>query len=81
MKKDPQDLSNEELLAQSKNTKLAFVMFIGVIIGMTVISVITTIKQGVHAFSFLPVAFLGVAMVFWGNYDKVRKELKSLNIK
>jgi hypothetical protein len=81
MSKNLQDLSNEELLTQAKNAKLAFGMFIGVIIGMTVTSVITTVKQGVNAFTFLPVAFLGVAMVFRINYDKLRKELKSRNIK
>lgn len=81
MKKNLQDLSNEELLKEAKNRKFLFGVYLGIIIVMIVSGIITTIKQGVNTFTFLPFAFLGVAMIFWSNYDKVRKELKSRNLK
>lgn len=81
MKKKIQELSNEELLKEAKSTKFLFGLYLGLIIVMIVSGIIFTVKQGVNTFTFLPVAFLGLAMIFWSNFDKVRKELKSRNLK
>ncbi len=81
MKKNLQELSNQELLKEAKNIKFVFGIYLGLVIVMIVSGIITTLKQGVNTFTFLPVVFLGVALMFWSNYDKVRKELKSRNLK
>lgn len=81
MKKNLQELSNEELLKEAKTRRFFFGVYLGLVIVMVVSAIITTLEKGVNTFTFLPIAFLGIAMIFWSNYDKVRKELKSRNIK
>lgn len=79
MKKNLQELSNEELLKEAKGRKFLFGVYLGLVIVMIVSGIITTIEQGVNTFTFIPLAFLGISMVFLSNYDKVRKEIKSRN--
>lgn len=80
MKRNLQELSDQELLKETKNAKFVFGIFIGLIIAMVVSGVISTLKHGMNVFTFLPLVFLGVAMAFWSHYTKVKKELKSRNI-
>ncbi|MGN5955146.1 hypothetical protein ACP6L2_11110 [Sphingobacterium lactis] len=80
MKKNLQELSDQELLKESKNAKFVLGIFIGVIIVMIISGAISTIKQGINVFTFLPVVFLGIAVAFSSHYSKVKNELKSRNI-
>lgn len=81
MKKNLQELSNEELLKEAKTRRFFFGVYIGLVSVMIVSGIISTLEKGVNVFTFLPVVFLGIALTFWSNYDKVRKELKSRNLK
>lgn len=81
MKKNLQELSNEDLLKEAKNTRFVFGIYLGIVMVMMVSGILSTLKKGINPFTFLPVVFLGVAMMFWSNYDKVKKELKSRNLK
>lgn len=81
MKKNLQELSNEDLLKEAKNTRFVFEIYLGIVMVMMVSGILSTLKKGINPFTFLPVVFLGVAMMFWSNYDKVKKELKSRNLK
>ncbi|MGC4232090.1 MAG: hypothetical protein QM594_03705 [Niabella sp.] len=81
MKKNLQELSNQELLKEAKTRRFFFGVYLGLVSVMIVSGIISTSNQGVNTFTFLPVVFLGLAVTFWSSYDKVRKELKSRNIK
>lgn len=81
MKKNVQEFSNEELQKEAKNSKFLLGLFLGMIIVMMVCGVIITLKKGVNTFTFLPFVFLWIPMTFWTSYSKVRKELKSRNLK
>ncbi|MCO6496765.1 MAG: hypothetical protein J5I50_03785 [Chitinophagaceae bacterium] len=81
MKKDLKELSDAELLKDYKNSKNLLFLYLGLVLVMLVAGVITTIKQGVNAFTFLPFAFMGVLVIYRNSYDKAGKEMKSRNLK
>lgn len=81
MKKNLQELSNQELLKEAKKRKSFFAFYAGLIIVMIVAGIDSTVREGINTLTFLPFAFLGIALIFWSNYNKARKELKSRNLK
>ena len=81
MKKNLQELSNEELLKEAKKTKFVFGIYLGIIPAMLIAGIFITVEKGVNFFTFFPVIFLGNATIFWSYYDKVKKELKSRDLK
>jgi hypothetical protein len=81
MKKKLQELSDEALLKEAKSARFVLGLYLGIIGVMIVTGIISTLKQGINLYTFLPVPFLGIAIVFWSNYEKIIKELKSRNLK
>lgn len=81
MDKKLQNLSDEELLKEEKNRKTMFYFFCGLVAVMVVSGIISTVREGVNTFTFLPLAFLGLVVIFWSNYSKIKKEIKTRNLK
>lgn len=81
MKKNLQEISDEELLKEAKKRKSFFAFYVGLIIVMIVGAIDSTVREGINTFTFIPFAFLGIALMFWSNYNKAQKELKSRNLK
>lgn len=77
MDENLKELSDEELLKEAQKRKRLLSIYSGLIGVMVVAGIIITIGQGVNVFTFLPFVFLGVAGIYWSNYDKVKKEIKA----
>lgn len=82
MNKNLQELSNDELLKELKKSKLFLGLYLGLVLIMIIAGIISTIKKGVNIFTLMPIPFAFIALtLYWGNYSKVRKELKTRNLK
>lgn len=81
MKKNLQELSNEELLKEAKKTKFGFGNFIGLGIVMIIISITQIIDNEIKPIAFLPLCFLPIAIMTWKSHKTIEKELKSRNLK
>jgi uncharacterized membrane protein YjjP (DUF1212 family) len=81
MQKKLEELTHEELLKRAKVTKLFFGIYLGLLIVMIVSSAIITFRKGINLFTFLPLFFLGISVIFIIPYINIKKELQSRNLK
>lgn len=81
MKKNLQELSNEEILKEAKKTKFAFGIYIGLAIVVIFISVMQIIENEIKPITFLPLCFLPIAIITWKSHKTIEKEVKSRNLK
>ena len=80
MKKDLTTLSNEELIKEFKNRRFFLGIFIGIILTMTIISLINVVNNDIKTTTYLPVIFLPMALMFWKNFSEAKKEIKLRNL-
>ncbi|WP_028295362.1 hypothetical protein [Olivibacter sitiensis] len=75
------ELSNEELLKEAKKRKTTFTFTVASIVLMFIVSIITIIDNDIKVLTFMPVAFIGVAVVTWKQFKLTEKELNHRNLK
>ncbi|WP_282017998.1 hypothetical protein [Salegentibacter mishustinae] len=81
MKKNLKVLTDDELTKEYRDKATIFSIFLGLIIVMVISSLITLFKNNISAATFLPLAFLPLLFIFWKQFNEVKKEMKSRNIR
>ncbi|SKB80767.1 hypothetical protein SAMN05660776_3104 [Salegentibacter holothuriorum] len=80
MKKNLKGLTDDELQKEYRDKSIIFSIFLGLIIVMVISSIITLFMSSIMANTFLPLAFLPLLLIFWKQFNNVKKEMKSRNI-
>jgi uncharacterized membrane protein YoaK (UPF0700 family) len=71
------ELSIEELRAEKKKRTAILISF-SIILGMMVgTCILVTVKKGVSALTFMPIAFLPIFLIIWKSQKDICNEIKS----
>ena len=81
MKKNLKVLTDDELTKEYRDKATIFSIFLGLIIVMIISSIISLFKNNISASTFLPLAFSPLLLIFWKQFNEVKKEMKSRNIR
>ena len=81
MKTNLKVLTDDELQKEYRDKSIIFSIFLGLIIVMVISSIITLFMSSIMATTFLPFAFLPLSLIFWKQFNDVKKEMKSRNVR
>lgn len=81
MKKDLKTLSNEQLIKEFKSRRFFLGIFIGIILTMSIISLINLANKDIKTTTYLPVIFLPLTLIFWKSFSEAKKETISRKLK
>lgn len=79
-KKNPSELSNEELLKNKKTLEPLTYMLAGALLILFIINIFTAIKKGFGALNVIPIALLPILILNFKNLAEIKKELKLRNV-
>ena len=74
------EFNNTELLREEQKMKALILVFVGVLIVLFVVTILSSLKKGFGALNAVPVALLPLLFVLINNWNALKKEVKSRNL-